>query len=642
MSAYKIEISSDNTITVGLPSTGNGVAGPRGEQGLSAYDIAKKNGYTGTETEWLAYLKGDKGEKGDKGDTGATGPAGTNGKDGANGTDGKPGADGLSAYELAVKNGFSGNEAAWLESLKGEKGDTGAAGSDGKNGLNGVDGKDGLSAYSIAVKNGYQGTEADWVNKWLRGTIVSASTDSSGNMTLTDINGNVIKTPIQPLVDAANMVKAAATSEANAKTSETHAASSASAAANSATASANSATAASNQANTAKNWATATTSPDGAADTASTTGKTQSAKSWALYSKDRATASASSASAASTSANNAKASETNAANSKTAAATSASGAASSASAASGSATAAANSAKAAATSEANAKTSETHAASSETNAASYLAQAQTIKEAVDGALGKVTGAMKYAGSVNTYADLPTANRNPGDVYNVKTADSTHGIKAGENVAWNGTDWDPLGGTVDLSPYATNTSVAGAFMNVTYSNATLNFVKKDGSTVSVTVNNVAHATSADSATSATSATSAAKATADANGNNIGNTYAKKTDIANGVTTATLNVTGAATAPTVNEGTEDNSIATTKFVSNVAVNTVELTLSKVSESYATKTEAGVPYQIKRNTTYKVGDVLTSPSLPPGCVIVVTQAGTTGSTEPDWATIKSNMGG
>lgn len=48
------------------------------------------------------------------------------------------------------------------------------------------------------------------------------------------------------------------------------------------------------------------------------------------------------------------------------------------------------------------------------------------------------------------------------------------------------------------------------------------------------------------------------------------------------------------------------------------------------------------IRRNTKYAVGDVLTSPSLPPGCVIVVTQAGTTGSIEPDWTTIKNNIGG
>lgn len=357
-----------------------------------------------------------------------------------------------------------------------------------------------------------------------------------------------------------------------------------------------------------------------AAKTSETNAKTSESNATASKS-----AAATSASAAKRSENNAKTSESNAAASKSAAATSAS-------AASSSASAAANSAKAAAT-------SETHAASSETNTASYLAQAKTIKDEVESALGKVTGAMKYAGSVNAYADLPTANRNPGDVYNVKTADASHNIKAGENVAWNGTDWDPLGGTVDLSPYATNASVAGTLVNVTYSNATLNFVKKDGSKVAATINNVAHATAADTATSATTA---AKATADANGQNIPDTYVKKTDIANSVTTGTLKVTGTATAPTVDAGVEDDTIATTKHVSNVAVNTMRLTLDESGKIYATKTEAGVPYQIKRNTAYKVGDVLTSPSLPPGCVIVVTQAGATGSTEPDWSTINSNMGG
>lgn len=37
--------------------------------GKSAYDIAVDNGFTGTQTEWLASLKGGKGDKGDKGDT---------------------------------------------------------------------------------------------------------------------------------------------------------------------------------------------------------------------------------------------------------------------------------------------------------------------------------------------------------------------------------------------------------------------------------------------------------------------------------------------------------------------------------------------------------------------------------------------
>ncbi len=80
------------------------------------------------------------------------------------------------------------------------------------------------------------------------------------------------------------------------------------------------------------------------------------------------------------------------------------------------------------------------------------------------------------------------------------------------------------------------------------------------------------------------------------------------------------------------TDENSgqVPTTKWTRNYVNNYVSDAVSN-AHSY-----------IRRNTKYAVGDVLTSPSLPPGCVIVVTQAGTTGSTEPDWATIKSNIGG
>lgn len=233
MSNYNVEISADNTITVGLPSTGNGVAGPRGEKGYSAYEVAVKNGYTGTEAEWLETLKGEKGEKGEPGANGSDGKPGKDGVDGANGTDGKPGANGLSAYELAAKNGFTGNEAAWLDSLKGDKGDRGPKGDDGQNGVNGVDGKDGLSAYSIAVKNGYNGTEEEWVNKWLRGTIVSADVDDAGVMSMTDINGNVINTNLAPIAKAASSAsaaeasaQAAANSASEAATHDTNAASS--------------------------------------------------------------------------------------------------------------------------------------------------------------------------------------------------------------------------------------------------------------------------------------------------------------------------------------------------------------------------------------------------------------------------------
>lgn len=94
-----------------------------------------------------------------------------------------------------------------------------------------------------------------------------------------------------------------------------------------------------------------------------------------------------------------------------------------------------------------------------------------------------------------------------------------------------------------------------------------------------------------------------------------------------------------------GENSGQVPTTAWVQKLLADALakqKTAYEQVISTYATKTEAGVPYQIKRNTAYEVGDVLTSPSLPPGCVIVVTQAGTTGSTEPDWTTIKSNMGG
>lgn len=92
-----------------------------------------------------------KGEKGDKGDKGDKGEQGIQGNTGATGADGKDGADGKSAYEIAKENGFEGSETEWLASMKGasgkdgENGKDGASGRDGENGKDGQDGKDGVS-----------------------------------------------------------------------------------------------------------------------------------------------------------------------------------------------------------------------------------------------------------------------------------------------------------------------------------------------------------------------------------------------------------------------------------------------------------------------------------------------------------------
>ena len=72
---------------------------------------------------------------------------------------------------------------------------------------------------------------------------------------------------------------------------------------------------------------------------------------------------------------------------------------------------------------------------------------------------KVTSVYRYRGTVSAYADLPSSGQEVGDVWNIETADSTHGIKAGDNVAWNGTTWDVLAGEIDLTAYPTKSELA---------------------------------------------------------------------------------------------------------------------------------------------------------------------------------------
>ena len=100
------------------------------------------------------------------------------------------GADGASAYEIAVENGYTGTEAEWLSSLKGEKGDAGEqgiqgiqgekgdTGAAGKDGMNGTDGRDGANGFSPTANV----TETD------AGAVISI-TDKNGTTTATIKNG---------------------------------------------------------------------------------------------------------------------------------------------------------------------------------------------------------------------------------------------------------------------------------------------------------------------------------------------------------------------------------------------------------------------------------------------------------------------
>ena len=88
------------------------------------YYITEESAFYGYDAEgnWVeigtgSRIKGETGAKGEKGNKGEIGDKGD---------------DGISAYEVAVDNGFVGNEAAWLESLKGENGEDGDKGDQGK------------------------------------------------------------------------------------------------------------------------------------------------------------------------------------------------------------------------------------------------------------------------------------------------------------------------------------------------------------------------------------------------------------------------------------------------------------------------------------------------------------------------------
>lgn len=71
----------------------------------------------------------------------------------------------------------------------------------------------------------------------------------------------------------------------------------------------------------------------------------------------------------------------------------------------------------------------------------------------------LTSAYVYKGSVDDTTGLPS-DAKTGYVYNINNQFTFNGkvYPAGTNVAWNGTAWDPLGGTVDLSVYYTKTEI----------------------------------------------------------------------------------------------------------------------------------------------------------------------------------------
>ncbi len=102
--------------------------GTPGAPGKSAYEIAVEHGFVGDEQAWLDSLRGQNGTDGTNGKDGAPGKDGVNGENGADGTpgaDGAPGKPGESAYEIAVRYGYEGSEQEWMEQFSGKVGEDG-------------------------------------------------------------------------------------------------------------------------------------------------------------------------------------------------------------------------------------------------------------------------------------------------------------------------------------------------------------------------------------------------------------------------------------------------------------------------------------------------------------------------------------
>lgn len=83
-----------------------GAPGEQGPAGPSAYDVAVSNGFTGDEAAWLASLVGAQGETGVQGPAGIQGDPGATGPQGDPGDPGDPGPNEISTSTATALSGF--------------------------------------------------------------------------------------------------------------------------------------------------------------------------------------------------------------------------------------------------------------------------------------------------------------------------------------------------------------------------------------------------------------------------------------------------------------------------------------------------------------------------------------------------------
>lgn len=75
---------------------------------------------------------------------------------------------------------------------------------------------------------------------------------------------------------------------------------------------------------------------------------------------------------------------------------------------------------------------------------------------------RIAGVYSVKGSCENYTDLPNTGQAIGDVWNVRNGKGSIGsadyVPPGTNYVWTGSEWDAMGGTIDLSAYETTDAV----------------------------------------------------------------------------------------------------------------------------------------------------------------------------------------
>lgn len=270
---------------------------------------------------------------------------------------------------------------------------------------------------------------------------------------------------------------------------------------------------------------------------------------------------------------------------------------------------------------------------SSTGNAGRIPSTNAVVTAINEVKSSISGVYTYKGSVASYDALPD-DAEVGDVYNVEAAYGNY--PAGTNYAWDGTKWDALGGSVDLSAYqtkndnslttaaktvvgaineldgevATNTANIGT-LQTTVGNSESGLVKdvadntaaigtlqtslagKQDATISVNIQGEAKTTIPDALTSLDTALTAVKTTADG---------AAKVDASNIVPATWKGVLGyqsasdvsAAVIAGVTTNTYDDNLDTTAKTIVGAINEVNTTLSNKQNKllYYSETSGDTP--------------------------------------------------